>query len=227
VDVALKAALAAHLGGFLAAERRARIEEVLAQRTRCLTLMLEDIFQPHNTSAVLRSCECLGLQDVHIVEQRYRYRVNPEVALGASQWLELFHYREPGINNTGRCLGALREAGYVLVAATPNQYDCLLDELRLEGRMAILLGTEEEGLSDQALQAAQVRVQIPMYGFTRSFNLSVSAALILRELTRQLRALNQEWGLSEAEKLELRLKWYRRDLRGSELIEERFLQSCR
>jgi tRNA (guanosine-2'-O-)-methyltransferase len=227
VDAALKAALAAYLGGFLGAERRARIEEVLAQRTRCLTLMLEDIFQPHNASAVLRSCECFGLQDVHIVEERYHYRVNPEVALGASQWLDLFHYRDPGVNNTGRCLAALRGAGYTLVAATPNQHDCLLDELRLKGRMAILLGTEEEGLSDQALQAAQVRVQIPMYGFTRSFNLSVSAALILRELTRQLRVLHQDWALSEAEKLELRLKWYRRDLRGSELIEERFLQSCR
>ncbi|MBI2505492.1 MAG: RNA methyltransferase [Candidatus Latescibacteria bacterium] len=187
--------------------------------------MLEDIFQPHNASAVLRSCECFGLQDVHIVEERYRYRVNPEVALGASQWLDLFHYCDPEADNTTRCLEALRKAGYVLVAATPNQHDCLLDELRLEGRMAILLGTEEEGLSDQALQAAQVRVQIPMYGFTRSFNLSVSAALILCELTRQLRASPLKWGLSEAEKLELRLKWYRRDLRGSELIEERFLQS--
>ncbi len=225
MDAGLKAEVAVHLGGFLATERRARIEAVLAQRTRCLTAMLEDIFQPHNASAVLRSCECFGLQDVHIVEQRYAYRVNPAVALGASQWLDLFHYREPGVNNTAHCLEALRGAGYTLVAATPNRHDCLLDELRLEGRMAILLGTEEEGLSDQALQAAQVRVQIPMYGFTRSFNLSVSAALILRELTRQLRASHQDWGLSEAEKLELRLKWYRRDVRGSELIEERFLRS--
>jgi tRNA (guanosine-2'-O-)-methyltransferase len=227
VDAGLKAALAAHLGGFLAAERRARIEEVLAQRTRCLTVVLEDIFQPHNASAVLRSCECFGLQDVHIVEQRYRYRVNTDVALGASQWLDLLHYRDPGADNTGRCLETLRGAGYTLVAATPNQCDCLLDDLRLEDRMAILLGTEEEGLSDQALEASQVRVQIPMYGFTRSFNLSVSAALILRELTRQMRASSLNWGLSEEEKLELRLKWYRRDLRGSELIEERFLQSCR
>ena len=197
--------VAAHLAGFLGADRRARIEEVLAQRTRRLTVMLEDIFQPHNASAVLRSCECFGLQDVHIVEERYRYRVNPEVARGASQWLNLLQYRDPGGHNTARCLEVLRGAGYTLVAATPNQHDCLLDELRLEGRMAVLLGTEEEGLSDQALEAAQVRVQIPMYGFTRSFNLSVSAALILRELTRQLRAGALDWGLSEAEKLDLRL----------------------
>jgi tRNA (guanosine-2'-O-)-methyltransferase len=224
VDEALKAALAAHLGSFIAPQRRARIEAVLAQRTRRLTAMLEDIFQPHNASAVLRSCECFGLQDVYIAEQRYRYRVNPEVAMGASQWLELHHFREPGADNTARCLEALAGAGYTLVAATPGQRDCALDELRMEGRMAIMLGTEEEGLSDQALGAAQVRVQIPMYGFTRSFNLSVSAALILRELSRQLRAGPPGWGLSEAEKLELRLKWYRRDLRGSELIEERFLQ---
>lgn len=225
MDARLKAAVAAHLAGFLGADRRARIEEVLAQRTRRLTVMLEDIFQPHNASAVLRSCECFGLQDVHIVEERYRYRVNPDVDRGASQWLDLFHYRDPGGHNTARCLEVLQGAGYTLVAATPNQHDCLLDELRLEGRMAILLGTEEEGLSEEALQAAQVRVQIPMYGFTRSFNLSVSAALILRELTRQLRAGTPDWGLSEAEKLELRLKWYRRDLRGSDLIEERFIRS--
>ncbi len=224
MDLQLKAAVVAHLGSFLGADRRVRIEEVLAQRTRCLTVMLEDIFQPHNASAVLRSCECFGLQDVHIVEERYRYRVNPDVDRRASQWLDLFHYRAPEGHNTECCLRALQGAGYTLVAATPNQHDRRLDELRLDGRMAIMLGTEEEGLSDQALQAAQVRVQIPMYGFTRSFNLSVSAALILRELSRQLRGNQRDWGLSEAEKLELRLKWYRRDLRGSELIEERFLQ---
>jgi len=224
MDLARQAALAQHLGSFIAPQRRARIEEVLAQRTRRLTAMLEDIFQTHNASAVLRSCECFGLQDVYIVEERYRYRVNPEVVLGASQWLNLRHFRERGADNTAPCLEALRGAGYTLVAATPSQHDCVLDELRMEGQMAILLGTEEEGLSDQALRAAQVRVQIPMYGFTRSFNLSVSAALILRELSRQLRAGSPDWGLSEEEKLELRLKWYRRDLRGSELIEERFLQ---
>ncbi|MCC7265645.1 MAG: RNA methyltransferase [Candidatus Latescibacteria bacterium] len=225
MDTQLKAAVVGHLGGFLGAERRARIEEVLAQRTRRLTVVLEDIFQPHNASAVLRSCECFGLQDVHIVEERYRYRVNPEVAMGAGHWLDIHRYRDPAGHNTGRCLEVLQGAGYTLVAATPNEYDCLLDELRLQGRMAVLLGTEEEGLSEQALRAAQVRVKIPMYGFTRSFNLSVSAALILRELSRQLRAGAPDWGLSEAEKLELRLKWYRRDLRGSDLIEERFIRS--
>lgn len=224
MDLQTKAAVVAHLGAFLGEERRARIEEVLTQRTRRLTVMLEDIFQPHNASAVLRSCECFGLQDVHIVEDRYRYRVNPEVAMGAGHWLDLCRYRDPAGGNSRRCLAGLRAAGYTLVAATPNQYDCLLDDLRLEGRMAVLLGTEEEGLSEEALQAAQVRVKIPMYGFTRSFNLSVSAALILRELSRQLRVGSQDWGLSEEEKLELRLKWYRRDLRGSDLIEERFLR---
>lgn len=227
MDLELKRELAEHLGGFLSASRRARLEQALAWRTRWLTVALEDIYQPHNASAVLRSCEGFGLQDVHIIENRYSYRVNPEVALGAGQWLELIRYNRSGADNTLACVEALRGAGYCLVAATPGEHDCLLDELRLEGKTAVLLGTEEEGLTARAAQAADLRVKIPMYGFTQSFNLSVSAALILRELARQLRTGGRAWGLSEEEKLDLRLKWYRNDLKGSELIEQRFLQARR
>ena len=194
------------------------MEQVLAFRTRYLTVVLGEVYQPHNASAVLRSCECFGVQDAHVIEGRNPYRVNPDVDMGASRWLTLFRYPD-----TGSCLAALRERGYRLVAATPRRDDILLEDLPVDHRTAILFGTEETGLSREALEAADGFVKIPMCGFTESLNLSVCAALILCELTRRLRASGLDWRLSEEEKQALRLEWYRRSVRGAELLEKRFL----
>ena len=218
MDAALKQELVAYLGGFVSDQRKGRMEQVLANRTRFLTVALEEIYQPHNASAVLRSCECFGLQDVHIIESHNTYEVNPEVDMGASGWLNLIRYRE-----TDACLSALRERGYRLVAATPHEEDCTLDELEIETRTAILFGTEELGLTEETLARADSFVKIPMYGFTESLNISVCAALTLCELTRKLRASQLDWRLTAAEKLELRLEWYRGSVRGAELLEERFM----
>lgn len=213
-------ALSRHLGGFVSEHKRRRIEWVLVRRTRFLTVVLEDIFQPHNASAVLRSCECFGVQDVHIVEGRNRFEVNKDVALGAGKWLSIArHGGEDGLQS---CLGGLKERGYRLVAATPHGDDTELDDIAVDRPLAVLFGTEEAGLSQQALEAADEYLRIPMFGFTESFNISVSAALILRELTRRLRDSGAAWELADAERDELRLSWYRQVVRGSELIEERF-----
>ena len=217
------AEVAAHLGNLVSPARRARIEDVLAARTRFLTVVLEDIYQPHNASAVLRSCECFGVQDVHIVEGRNRFEVNSDVALGAGKWLSLHRYggADPQ-ENLAACLDGLKGAGYRLVAATPHADDCPLDEVPVDRPLAVLLGTEELGLSPAALEKADAYLKIPMFGFTESFNISVSAALVLRELTRRLRQAPVPWMLGAEAKEELRLEWYRRSLRRSDLIEARF-----
>ena len=217
MDRAFKQELVAYLGGFISDRRRKRIEQVLARRTRLLTVVLEDLYQPHNASAVLRSCECFGVQDVHVVEKGNEFRISRTVDIGASKWLSLFSHAD-----IGTCASALREQGYRLVGATPHEGGCTLDELPVEGRLAIFFGTEECGLSDAALAAADGFVSIPMRGFSESFNVSVSAALILRELTEQIWASELDWGLSAAEKLDLRLEWYRRSVREVALIEARF-----
>ena len=215
--------MVAYLAGFVTEHRRQRIEQVLSQRTRYLTIALEDIYQPHNASAVLRSCECFGVQDVHIVENKNTYEVNRDVTQGASKWLTLIRYNKKGGDNTRICIEALRSRGYRIVAATPHQDDCLLDELPVEDRMAVVFGTEELGLTEYVLEQADEYVKVPMYGFTKSFNISVSAALVLREFTRRMRASDAAWELTQEEKLDLRLSWYRKVVRGSDLLERKFL----
>lgn len=214
--------LLAHLRDFVSDRRRQRMEEVLDERTRWLTVALEDIYQPHNASAVLRSCECFGVQDVHIIENRNEYNLNPAVDRGASHWLTLHRYRQEEVDNSTRALAALRESGYRLFATTPHRDDLLLEEVPVDRPLAVLFGTEESGLSARALAAADAFVRIPMYGFTESFNLSVCAALTLRELSSKMRVQEVPWSLSAAEKDVLLLDWYRHSIRGVELLEERY-----
>ena len=222
MDADIKRELVAYLGGFVSANKREKIEWVLERRTRHLTVALEDVYQPHNASAVLRSCDCFVVQDVHIVEQRNAYRVNPDVALGASKWLSLIRYSGAD-DNGAACAAALKEKGYDLVAATPHRDECGVDDLEIERPLAVFFGTEEEGLAAATLARMDRYVTIPMFGFTESFNVSVSAALVLRELVGRLRTAAVDWRLDEREKLDLRLQWYRAVVRGSGLIERRYL----
>ena len=211
------------LGGFVSEHKRQRIEQVLDNRTRHISVVLEDLFQPHNASAVLRSCECFGVQDVHIIENKNTYTLNSEVDQGASKWLSLIRYRGSGAPNTGNCLERLQAEGYRLVAASPHERDCSLDDLAVEQPLALMFGTEELGLSDEALSRADAFVHVPMVGFMESFNISVCVALVLRELTGRLRRSELDWQLSDAERRDLRLSWYRKIVRGCKLLEERFL----
>lgn len=224
MDQAVRHELTAYLATFLTERRAARIEAVLAQRTRHLTLVLEDVYQPHNASAVLRSCECLGIQDVHIVEDRNEYTVSRGISLGAGRWLNLIRYRAEEGQDVRTCAAALRDAGYRLVAATPEAGAVPVNEIPVDEPVAVIFGTEEKGLTREALTLADARAHIPMYGFTESFNVSVSAALVLRELTGRMRAAVRNWGLSEEEKAELRFRWYRRSVRHCDLVLKRYLE---
>ena len=218
IDEQLNRELIAYLGGFVSARRKKRMDQVLAWRTRFLTVVLEDLYQPHNASAVLRSCDCFGVQDVHIIESRNTYEVHSGIDMGASGWLNLHRY-----SDSLTALAALKKRGYKLVAATPHRDDCSLDALAVDAPLAVFLGTEDLGLSEQVLEEADEYVRVPMYGFTESFNISVCAALILRELTDRIHRGNVDWGLSEEDQDVLRLAWYRRSVRAVELIEERFM----
>jgi len=218
IDEQLNRELIAYLGGFVSARRKKRMDQVLAWRTRFLTVVLEDLYQPHNASAVLRSCDCFGVQDVHIIESRNTYEVHSGIDMGASGWLNLHRY-----SDSPTALAALKKRGYRLVAATPHRDDCSLDALAVDAPLAVFLGTEDLGLSEQVLEEADEYVRVPMYGFTESFNISVCAALILRELTDRIHRGNVDWGLSEEDQDVLRLAWYRRSVRAVELIEERFM----
>lgn len=212
------------LSDFVTPSRLEKIQQVLSGRTRHVTVVLEDIYQPHNASAVLRSCECFGVQDVHIIENRNDYEINPEVVMGATKWLNLHRYRD-GEFNTKTCLSKLKQQGYQLIATSPHEDDFTPLNLPLDKPVALLFGTEQEGLSPLARQMADYFVRIPMAGFTESFNISVSAAICLYELTNRLRKSDIPWPLTEDQHDELQLAWLKASIKSPELLVKRFLET--
>jgi tRNA (guanosine-2'-O-)-methyltransferase len=213
-----------YLQSFVTEHKQALIEEILPKRTRHLCLVLEDIFQPHNASAVLRSAECFGVQDVHIIENKNQYRVNPKIALGASKWISMSRYNEPLHNNTVDCIQKLKADGYRIVATSPHERGYELHDFPVDQKMALMFGTEKDGLSQTALDMADDFVMIPMYGFTESFNISVSAALSVFHIVNKIHHSDIAWQLSEAEKLEVKLAWYKQIVKQSDVVIDEYLK---
>ena len=120
--------LIAHLRPLVTNERWNRFQEVLSERTNYLTVVLENIYQPLNASAVLRSADCFGIQDVHVIENYNEFTPNREVAMGASRWLNIQRYNEEN-NNTLQCIQKLKKKGYRIVATTPHKNDCNLQAI--------------------------------------------------------------------------------------------------
>ncbi len=204
----------AHLEGIVSEHKKELFKQVLNNRTRHLTVIIEDVFQSHNASAVLRSCDCFGVQDVHVIENRNEYNVNPDVALGASKWLTLNRYNELE-NNTVDCIKKIKAKGYKVVATTPHTDDVLLDDLPIDEPIALMFGTEKEGLTDVALEHADAYMRIPMYGFTESFNISVSAAMCLHTITEKIRKSDLDWKLSADEMDTIYLDWCKKVIRNA------------
>ena len=197
-----------------------KLEAILAQRTRYITVLLEDIFQPQNASAVLRTCDCFGVQDVHIIETFNQYQVNPMVVKGADKWLTLHRY-----GGYADAVSQLRTNGYRIVATSLREDSKPLYELDLsKSKCALVFGNEHRGVSDELLNEADEHVQIPMYGFTQSLNISVSAGIALHYLTGELKKSNIDLSLSEAEKAVLLAQWLQQTVKKSELILHRFIK---
>lgn len=218
-------ALVQHLSEFVTENRLQRFEEVLGQRTRYVTLVLEDIFQSHNISAVLRSCECFGVQDVHIIENENEFLVNDEIALGSSKWLDINVYNKTK-NNTKLCLETLKNKGYRIVATIPNPEAKPIEQFDIHaGKFALVMGTELKGITKEALEISDEQIYLPMVGFTESLNISVTAAIFLNYFTNKLRQSQIEISLTEEEKNALRLQWLRNTVKEHKAIEKRFFES--
>lgn len=198
-------------------------DKVLENRTRYITVAVEDIYQSQNASAVLRTSDCLGLQDIHIIENKNKYEVNPDVALGSAKWLNLIKYYKKE-NNTLEAIKKLKESGYRIVATSPHKEGVDLANFDLrKGKVALFFGNEVIGLSELMIENADEYLKIPMYGFTESFNISVSAAVILHHLTSKLRNSNINWQLTDFEKEELKLSWLKETIKSSSLLVNDFL----
>lgn len=200
--------------------KKEKFDAIVQDRTRHATVVLENIFQPHNSAAVLRSCDCFGIQDVHIIENTNAFSPNKDIDMGSSKWLTINRYNQTD-DNTETCLNDLKKKGYKIVATTPHTNDCLIDDLPLHQPVALLFGTEATGLSQTALNCAEAFVKLPMYGFTESYNISVSVALALFSLTGQMRKLpNIPWQLSEKEQIEIKLNWCKKVVKRSKKVEQ-------
>lgn len=212
-----------YLSNLISEKRRAKFDEVLNYRTRHITIVLEDLYQPHNASAVLRSCDIFGIQDIHVIENRNAYTVARDIALGSPKWLNIQTYKNDE-NNTLACINKLKSKGYRIVATSPHKSGCSIEELPVDKPLALLFGTELTGISDTVREHADEFVTIPMYGFTESFNISVSAALCLYSLTQKLHKSNADWHLTETEKDEMLLTWLKNSIRKVEMIEKDFYE---
>lgn len=209
--------LLAHLESFLTPNRKARFDAVLPQRTKHFTVATEDVYQLHNTSAVIRSCDVFGIQEVNIVEEVNSKRIDREIAMGAQKWVDLNRY-----SSVKKCLKSLKSEGYQIVATTPHEQDSELQDFDFTKKSCFFFGRETEGLSQEVLNEADSFLKIPMVGFTESLNISVSAAIILQQVTAKLRRSDLKWQLSKDEQDALRLDWCLKTLKSHEDIIKRF-----
>jgi len=199
---------------FVSENKLAHIDRVLANRTRHATLVFEDIDKPHNISAVLRTAECMGIQDLHFIKNQNSYNINPGITQGAGKWVTLHHHNKSD-DNVAACYDQLRAKGYQIYATSLHETSRSIEDLDVSQKTALVFGTEADGISEKAGKQADGYVHIPMQGFTESFNLSVSAAICLTVLKSKLR----HWPpLEEHEKIELRSEWYRKIVREADLI---------
>ena len=201
---------------FVSDHKQTLIDNVLAKRTRHVTLAFEDIDKPHNVSAVLRTAECMGIQDLHFIENQSVYTENKQIVQGATKWVTMHHHAGE-VNNIDSCYTKLRARGYTIYATSLYSDSTSIYDLDPKEKTAIVFGTESEGISEEAGRKADGLVHIPMAGFTESFNLSVSATICLTVLKNR----NKRWpSISNEEKLELRAEWYRKIVREADKILE-------
>ncbi|MBP9152874.1 MAG: RNA methyltransferase [Flavobacteriales bacterium] len=211
-----------YLLSFTTENKRELIASRLLERTRHLTLVLEDIYHSPNANAVIRTADCFGIQDVHVIEGRNVYDFNPRVVKGSLKWIELHRYAHHQ-NNTEACINRLKTKGFTIVATSPHGDSIPLQELPIDKPIALLFGGEKNGLSKTALAMADINMHIPMYGFTESLNVSVSAAISVQHLTQRFRDSEVAWQLTEEEHNELCFQWVRTVLKDPDGLEKRFL----
>lgn len=212
----------AYLEKLVTAKRKDLFKKVLEERTKHFTVAVEDLFQPHNASAVVRSCEVFGVQDVHIIENKYKFYASRKIAKGAQKWLDFSLYNELNTNNTLKCIDNLKAKGYKIIATTPHNNSCVLQDFDITQKSAFFFGVEKAGLSHNVLDNADGYLQIPMVGFTESLNISVAAAIILQNVTERLKQSKVQWQLTEQEKAEKYLDWLEKSIKSIKKIKTNY-----
>ena len=196
-------------------------EKIAPQRSRHLVVGLENIQQDHNASAIMRTMDCLGFQELHLIEKNNNYQFQRDIALGAARWLDVVqHQQEP--EPVLDAISTLKAKGYRIVATSPHHKANTPQDIDLEQPIALFFGAEKHGISAELEANADSFLHIPMHGFTESYNLSVSAAVVLSALRTRLEASKQSWLLNEAEQIALKIEWCRRILNGGQQLAQKF-----
>lgn len=204
------------LGPFVTPERQKRIDDVLATKTRDVVLVLEDIYDEHNASAVLRTAESFGVLEVHAVEATCAFVVDAQTSMGSHKWIELTKHKA-----TTTPYEALRARGYAIYASSIRGDAVNIEDVPIDRPIALVFGNEHEGLSKQAQEAAAGRFRVPMHGFVESLNVSVATAISMYDVLQRKRKSGRPLGLDPLDALRLRAAWFARSVRASKLILER------
>ena len=212
-----------YLTQFISKNRVNLFEQIILNRTRYVTLVVENLYQPHNISAVLRSCDCFGIQDVHVIENGNKFSPDENISLGSQKWLTVHRYHQKE-NNTRDCLTELKNRGYKVIATSPHRDSVLIQDLPLDQKVAMVFGTEYEGISEDVVDCADGFVKIPMYGFTESYNISVAAALTMYQIRQNLERMEIPWQLNEEQKWEILCAWAKKSIKMGEKIIEEYYQ---
>ena len=208
---------------FLTNERNELFERLLEHRTRHIVIGVEDVFHEHNSGALIRSAECFGIQDVHVMEDENKFKVQSGMAMGSENWVSIKSHK--GAAGISSCIDDLKDKGYTIVAATPHEKDVILDDYIPTEKTAFFFGSEKSGVSDLVLEKADKHLRIPIYGATESFNVSVSSALILQNMRSKLNEMDRNvWELSDEEKVALKVEWGLRTLKKPEILVNDFFK---
>jgi len=219
MNTQVKKELISYLSQYLTENKKEKIEHIVKDRTRHVSVVLEDVFQSQNASAIIRTAECFGVQDIHIIEKLNEFTPFESISKGALKWIDFYRYKK--INH---CVKDLKEKGYKIVATTPHTKSCSLHELDITQKTALVFGNEAAGLSKEAFDLADEFVTIPMVGFTESLNISVSVAVCLYDITQRLRKSDINWRLSEQEVMDVMLSWTKKVVPASEALERKFFE---
>jgi tRNA (guanosine-2'-O-)-methyltransferase len=188
------------------------LRELAAKRSRFYCMVLEDLVDPHNISAVIRTSEVFGLQDVHIIEEVNAYEINKSVLKGSFKWMNLYRYKQ-----RSTCMDLLKSKGYQIAVASTNTSTPIY-EIDLDKPTAFYMGSERFGNHPETLEKADVHFILPQYGITESMNVSVAAGVLMTHLECHMRAKSREqFCLNSFEQEKILLEWYKRHVYGTEI----------
>lgn len=206
-----------YLATFMTEERFSLFVKTLSMRTNYMTLLTENTFHPHNAAALIRHAEAFGVQRMHTIETRCQFDPSQNISRGSDRWLNLVRH-----SSTSEALSALKAEGYRLVATTPHRESCTPETFDVgRGKFALIFGTEHAGISDEAMEAADEYLRIPMCGMVESLNVSASAAILIYQLSQRVREQVEGWQLTEEEQTRLLYDWTRLSVKDAGRILER------